>query len=1188
MKRAAVFLAPALFAAGAMAGTPWFDAGISGYSAWPERGETMSVAGAGVWSGTWYTELREGAGGKSIAFETAADDLAFGLADSRGATPAEPLAVSVSASITYFDRIPEVDESAKGGIVIVAEGYRPENARYFGLVRQGDSNVWARLDGAMPPEEGASVEFLVEFSVSDGGATNVRYSVGGVALTLGNGEQGSSFAKATEDKTGNGEWNEIVCDAATVTSVNFSGRGEVASLSGARESDVASVSVSVPEVANASIASVSYAGVTVTPDGEGRYAIPAGSLVCVQYSPALGYVLSNANVVFRAEDAAGVSAPRSVDAKTVLSITEIMPSNEATLTTVNGGVGFDWIEIRNTADFDIDLTGWYLSDNPDAKKGVGKWQKIQGCGIVPAHGYKIVWAEKEYANWDRTEAYIATGLSASGDPLFLAHPLVNKVGDRSLLTWCVENYGKAIKDVSIGCADGADGLVYFREPTPGAPNGITWLNPPTDEVAFSVPHGYKDEPFDLVLSCPMDTAATIYYTTNGTSPNASSAVYTDPIRIERTTVVRAATLRPDTILQQDTSATYLFLDDILAQSATPPPGFPEDNAVNGQRMEYAMRQATVEADRERILDGFTNSISTVSIVIDLGCLFDAETGIYVNARGDGREWERLAVVEMFSPTNAPDDVSGSFPAGLRIRGGSSRNGNHPKHAFRLFFRSEYGMNKLKAALFGKKDALGNSNADEFDKLDLRCSQNFSWANEGNSAETFIHEVFSRDSQRDLGQPYNRSRYYHLFLNGTYWGLYQSEERVDDTYAESYGGGNSEDYDVIRTSHDSNLSYRTGAAEGDERGWRRLWQVATHEGFVGANEGNYRMLVGEGLLNPTNLMAYMLVSHYIADTDCPVAGSWDTPSPNNVQAFWNREGTGDLKGFVFNKHDAEWSMVTSYREFRTNSYDTVLLGSEAGKGGSVFLRYDHFNPAVLHYRLMQNPEYKAAFMDYARRELTTGALSDAASIARFKARMAEIDSAISCEAARWGRGKTHDTWLNACSNCIGFIEGRGAALLKLYEKHEMMPIGAADALTNAVVKSVMAENDAYGDWLWEDIAANAEERAKVAEFAGTGEALKSCLLVGMPIDENPEVELSITEFGFNPDGSIGIGGAISVGGIEQSRPVRGRIRIYSADTVQGLGESVDAVDAGREFPLVGFAIEPESGKKSKFFQLRLEP
>ena len=473
----------------------------------------------------------------------------------------------------------------------------------------------------MPPEEGEEVEFLIELKVTDGGVTQVRYSVGGVVLTV----------------AGN-DWNEIVCDVATVASVNFRGRGELASLTGARENDVASVSVDVPEAANASIASVSYAGVAVTPDGEGHYGIPADSLVCVRYEAALGYVLSGDSVVFRAEDAASASAPRAVDAKTVLAITEIMPSNEETLATVNGGVGFDWIEIRNTADFDIDLTGWYLSDNPDAKKGVGKWQKIQGCGIVPAHGYKIVWAEKEYTNWDRDEAYIATVLSASGDPLFLAHPLVNKVGDRSLLTWCVENYGKAIKDVSIGFADGADGLVYFREPTPGAPNGITWLNPPTDEVAFSVPHGYKDEPFDLVLSCPADAGATIYYTTNGTSPNAASAVYTEPIRIERTTVVRAATLRPNTILQQDASATYLFLDEILAQGATPPPGFPEDNAVNGQRMEYAMRQATVEADRDRILDGFTNSISTVSIVIDPASLFDAETGIYVNARGDGRAY----------------------------------------------------------------------------------------------------------------------------------------------------------------------------------------------------------------------------------------------------------------------------------------------------------------------------------------------------------------------------------------------------------------------------------------------------------------------------------------------------------------------------------------------------------------------
>ena len=69
----------------------------------------------------------------------------------------------------------------------------------------------------------------------------------------------------------------------------------------------------------------------------------------------------------------------------------------------------------------------------------------------------------------------------------------------------------------------------------------------------------------------------------------------------------------------------------------------------------------------------------------------------------------------------PDGSDGfQIDAGLRIRGGYSRTGNNPKHAFRLFFRPDYGASKLRFALFG------DEGVDEFECIDLRCSQNYSY------------------------------------------------------------------------------------------------------------------------------------------------------------------------------------------------------------------------------------------------------------------------------------------------------------------------------------------------------------------------------------------------------------------------------------------------------------------------------
>ncbi len=84
----------------------------------------------------------------------------------------------------------------------------------------------------------------------------------------------------------------------------------------------------------------------------------------------------------------------------------------------------------------------------------------------------------------------------------------------------------------------------------------------------------------------------------------------------------------------------------------------------------------------------------------------------------GKEWERAASLELLNP-----DGSEGFQmnCGIRIRGGWSRHYDNPKHAFRFIFRTEYGEGKLKYPLFG------NEGVDEFDNIDLRTSQNYSWS-----------------------------------------------------------------------------------------------------------------------------------------------------------------------------------------------------------------------------------------------------------------------------------------------------------------------------------------------------------------------------------------------------------------------------------------------------------------------------
>ena len=72
-------------------------------------------------------------------------------------------------------------------------------------------------------------------------------------------------------------------------------------------------------------------------------------------------------------------------------------------------------------------------------------------------------------------------------------------------------------------------------------------------------------------------------------------------------------------------------------------------------------------------------------------------------------------------------------------------------------------------------------------MDIRTAQNYSWSCEGgNDARENImcRDVFARDMQREMGEPYTRSRYVHILLNGHYWGLYQFQERAEEHFAET--------------------------------------------------------------------------------------------------------------------------------------------------------------------------------------------------------------------------------------------------------------------------------------------------------------------------------------------------------------------------------------------------------------------
>jgi len=95
-------------------------------------------------------------------------------------------------------------------------------------------------------------------------------------------------------------------------------------------------------------------------------------------------------------------------------INELMADNDNTVADQNGEYD-DWIELYNKSAQAIDLSLYYLSDNPD---NLLKWQFPGGTNIQP-DGYLIIWADEDGA---QTGLHANFKLSADGEELFLMDP----------------------------------------------------------------------------------------------------------------------------------------------------------------------------------------------------------------------------------------------------------------------------------------------------------------------------------------------------------------------------------------------------------------------------------------------------------------------------------------------------------------------------------------------------------------------------------------------------------------------------------------------------------------------------------------------------------------------------------------------------------------------------------------------
>ena len=344
-----------------------------------------------------------------------------------------------------------------------------------------------------------------------------------------------------------------------------------------------------------------------------------------------------------------------------LVINEFLASNQSSSLDPDYSKFSDWIEIYNTTSHEINLNGYFLSDNPD---NPSKWQIPDGI-LISGGNYFLFWADgKDSVN------HTSFKLDKSGEAVLLSN--------RDTVLIDMIPYGAQLDDISYGrVPQNLNQWMYFDPPSPEAQNDSSNSLGITPSPLFSLEGGFFTG--SQTLSFLNSGQTQIYFTLDGKPPDKESILYKDPFTINKTTVVRAISYETKNPPSDILTYTYFI-----------------DEEVN---------------------------LPIISLVTDPDNFFDDEIGIYVTGTNgtDGycddvirnlkQDWERPVNIEFYE-TNGKQKLNQQ--AGIKIFGGCSRH-RFPQKSLALFARSQYGKGSFNYRLFPEKDI------DKFESFILRSS-----------------------------------------------------------------------------------------------------------------------------------------------------------------------------------------------------------------------------------------------------------------------------------------------------------------------------------------------------------------------------------------------------------------------------------------------------------------------------------
>lgn len=375
--------------------------------------------------------------------------------------------------------------------------------------------------------------------------------------------------------------------------------------------------------------------------------------------------------------------------------------------------GYDYVELYNSGSA-VSLANWSITLS-------GKEEKVftfpKGTSVGKG-GHLVVYFT------DKQSILLTTGFSIPAS--YGALTLRNAKGDIvDVLSWDAPLYG----NLPYGRPAGSRDILYLEKETRGNRNPSVGYPVRADAPKFSVAAGFYNSSFTVELTA--DAGETIYYTTDGSTPSRSSKVYSKPIQVNKTTVLRAAAASNDAMLSEAAAATYFIGVDINAP--------------------------------------------VVSVMIDKDYLNDPSIGM-MSAENYTKDWEYPTQVEYFSP----DGVRMlSQQAGVVVSGEISRQYTQKSMAF--FSRKAYGSGEFAFNPFPNRD---------YESVQAFVLRN--GGSEGLYNGTRFRDLFLTHLGIDSHAPVSDGQPVLVFLNGELWGHCNIRERVNKDYFAAQEGLTDED------------------------------------------------------------------------------------------------------------------------------------------------------------------------------------------------------------------------------------------------------------------------------------------------------------------------------------------------------------------------------------------------------------